>query len=174
MQVRLNFQLSKTFFVLAGSIIIFGLTSFLYLKQRDASPLPSRLQDKVSFKVAYPRHEKTSFNQDSFKYEDKQAALSFSTSYEGANIAFTEQPVPPALGSSTEAYYPALGIHPYAQFKTDLGTVALTKFWQSGSLKPFGQTAIMAVEDTLITARSDKELTNQQWKELFESLKITR
>jgi hypothetical protein len=65
-------------------------------------------------------------------------------------------------------------IHPYAQFKSNLGQVALTKFWQSGNLKPEGQSAVLASNGTFLIAHSERNLTNTQWKGLFESLKITR
>jgi hypothetical protein len=67
-----------------------------------------------------------------------------------------------------------LGIHPYAQFKSNLGQVALTKFWQSGNLKPVGQSAVLAGSGTFLIAHSEKNLANNQWKELFNSIKITK
>lgn len=95
-------------------------------------------------------------------------------SFAGTNLVVSQQPAPESLGLNDQPYYPAIGIHPYAQFKTSLGTVALTKFWQSATLTPTGQSAILASQGTMLVAHSENSLTNQQWKSLFDSLKITK
>jgi hypothetical protein len=57
-----------------------------------------------------------------------------------------------------------LGIHPYAQFKTKLGQVALTNSGNPEILKPVGQSAVLASGGTFLIAHSEKNLTNNQWK----------
>jgi hypothetical protein len=41
-------------------------------------------------------------------------------------------------------------------------------------LKPVGQSAVLASNNTFLIAHSEKNLTNAQWKDLFESLKTSK
>lgn len=136
------------------------------------NPLPSDIKRQVSYGVVYPG--KTSeIDAGSYAYRSDASSLTFKVNKFDTKIVFTEQPAPASLGGN-QPYYPALGVHPYAQFNTKLGPVALVKFWQSGSLKPIGQTGFLSANGTLLIAHSDKQLANDQWKQLFDSLKISK
>jgi hypothetical protein len=165
MHIKINFNISKKN-LLGGLLILFIIAGgvVFYLTQSNKSPLPMDLKDHVSFKVIYPASQQAQIDKNSFVYQSKQKVLTFNVNFADAKIAYNEQEAPEALGSETQAYYPALGIHPYAQFKSNLGQVALTKFWQSGNLKPVGQSAVLASGGTFLIAHSEKDLTNSQWK----------
>lgn len=168
-------KLVKIGALVVGAVVLSGAIGFgIYLIKGKRNPLPASIKARVNFQVAYPAVHQAPIDASTYQYQSDQHVLSFKANFAGANLVFSEQPAPKNLGSDTEAYYPALGIHPYAQFKTSLGLVALTKFWESGTLLPTGQSAILASHDTMILAHSDHDLTNQQWKSLFESLKITK
>lgn len=171
MQLNINIRITKQVLVIVTVILLAAAGSLLYLKSANSNPLPKTIKDRVNFKIIYPRNQVAPIKQNSYRYQ--QNVLSFQVRFAGADIAFSEQRAPESLGSGDQIYYPTLGIHPYAQFKTDQGPVALTKFWESGSLQPVGQAGVLAAKGTLLTAHSDKILTNQQWKDLFENLKVT-
>jgi uncharacterized protein YxeA len=175
MHLKINLHVQKK--ILAVIIVLLLCATvglFFYLKQSSKNPLPDDLKTHVSFKVIYPSSRKAQIDKNSFVYQAKQKVLTFNVLFEGNKVEYSEQEAPAELGSETQAYYPALGIHPYAQFKSNLGQIALTKFWQSGNLKPVGQSAVIASEGTFLIAHSEKNLTNNQWKDLFKSLKITK
>jgi hypothetical protein len=175
MHLKVSLHISKKIvFIALGILILAGTGTAFYIKQNSKTPLPSDIKQHVSFKVIYPSSSKAQIDQNSFVYQAKQKVLTFNVNFANTKVAYSEQAAPDALGSDTQAYYPALGIHPYAQFKTSLGQVALTKFWQSSTLKPEGQSAVLASKGTFVIAHSKKNLTNPQWKDLFESLKITK
>lgn len=177
MRLSLDIHLTKKHLTIiaAGAVILIGGILMVVRQVNDGpSPLPASIKDRVGFKAAYPPKHVASIDASTYKYQPDQKVLTFTSRFDGADITFSEQPAPPSLGSGTQVYYPALGIHPYAQFNTRLGPVALTKFWQSGSLKPAGQAAVLASDGTLIIAHSDQDLTNQQWQDLFDNLKITK
>jgi hypothetical protein len=171
MQLKLNLNLSKKAVVLTLLVIILvSAATALYLTKNNSNPIPTDIKNKADFKVIYP--SKTSqIDKSSYQYQDEQNTLTFNVIKDGDKII---QPAPDNLGSDSQPYYPALGIHPYAQFKTSLGQVALTKFWQSQTLKPAGQSAVLASGGTLLIANSQKNLSNAEWKNLFESLKIAK
>jgi hypothetical protein len=175
MRLKLSLHISKKTVILALAILVLaGSGIVFYVNQNKKTPLPSDLKDHVKFKAIYPMSKNSQVDTKSFVYQSKNKILSFDVHFASTKIVFTEQQAPESLGSDTQAYYPALGIHPYAQFKTSLGQVALTKFWQSGNLKPVGQSAVLASNNTFLIAHSEKNLTNAQWKDLFESLKTSK
>src|SRR4051794_2970517 len=175
MRPKVNFHLTKkTVLIVLVILVLAGAGTIFFITKSGKSPLPSDIKDNVSFKVIYPSSHSAQVDKNSFVYQAKQKVLTFNVIFAGSKVAYSEQVAPESLGSDTQAYYPALGIHPYAQFKSNLGQVALTKFWQSGNLKPEGQSAVLASNGTFLIAHSEKNLNNAQWKNLFESLKITK
>lgn len=174
MHLRVNLHIGKkTAVAILLALILIGVGAYFYLKQNDKNPLPQSIKNQLNYKVIYPSDTKK-IDASSYSYQKDNKTLSFNVKRENNNIVFTEQSAPDALGDNTQAYYPALGIHPYAQFKVGLGSVALTKFWQSKTLKPEGQSGVLASGGTFLVAHSEKNLTNTEWKDLFESLKITK
>jgi hypothetical protein len=175
MHLNIRFKIPKKIFLIFTLLLVLtasGIVAFLHFRSKN--PLPGDLKQHVSFGVIYPASHSAQVDKNSFVYQSKQKVLSFNVNFASAKIAYSEQEAPSSLGSDTQAYYPALGIHPYAQFKSNIGQVALTKFWQSGNLKPTGQSAVLASDNTFLIAHSEKSLTNAQWKELFTSVKIAK
>lgn len=174
--MRLNFSLniSKKFIVwVVLVLIVIGLVLLFFLNFTSKNPVPANIKNQVSYKIIYPS-KASQIDASSYQYQAGQKALSFSVNSEGNKVVFTEQPAPDAIGEGSNANYSAIGIHPYAQFQTKLGQVALTKFYESGTLKSAGQSALLASDGTLLIAHSSQNITNEQWKNLLDSLKISR
>ena len=154
-------------------VLIGGAGAIAYMFQGNANPLPASMKALVSYHVLYPA-ETAQILPKSYNYQADQKALTFTVKTPKTSVIFTQQPAPDTLGKGSQVYYPALGLHPYAQFQSKLGPVALVKFWQSGSLAPVGQAGILATDGTILVAHAEKNLTNAEWKGLFDSLKITK
>lgn len=174
MRLNINLKISKRAAIITATVLTLAATATIfYLSQWSHNPLPPEVKRQLGYRVLYP--SKTSrIDPASYDYQTDKKTLTFSVNMENQRVVFTEQPAPDNLGQDGQVYYPALGIHPYAQFKTKLGTVALTKFWQSGSLKPVGQSGILASNGTVLIAHSEESLTNAEWKDLFDSLVISK
>lgn len=154
--------------------LIVALAATFYIKGRAADPLPADISKQLSFRSIYPTSQAGKITGPGYTYLASQKTLSFTVSTAGTSVVFTEQPAPSSVGSGSQVYYQALGLHPYAQFVSKLGPVALVKFYHTGTLTPAGQSGILAADGTLLTAHSEKNLTNEQWKDLFNSLKISK
>jgi len=174
MQLSINLKLSKkAAATIVAVLVLIAAGIIFYLEQANRDPLPPNLKKQVTYKIAYPS-KISQIDTGSYQYQADKQVLNFNVATDDSTVVFTEQPAPSALGSDTQAYYPALGIHPYAQFQTKLGLVVLTRFWQAGNFKPVGQSAILATHGTFLIAHSEKNLTNAEWKDLFESLKLAK
>jgi hypothetical protein len=171
MQLSVRLHISKkAVLITLLALVLASAGTALYLLQDNTNPLPQSVKSQIGYKAIYPS-KVSQIDPNSYAYQADGKTLSFIVTTNNAHVTFTEQPAPNTLGSDGQPYYPALGLHPYAQFKTKLGPVALAKFWKAGSLKPVGESAILATGGTLLIAHSDKDLTNAQWKTLFDSLK---
>jgi hypothetical protein len=155
------------------ALILLGAGLLAYNQSSNKNPLPDNIKHQITYKVLYPTPKAGELS-SSYSYQAEQKTLSFLLKKFGSKISITEQPAPDSLGSGNQIYFQALGIHPYAQFVSKLGPVALTKFWESNTLDPKGQSGILVSKGTLLIAHPDKALTNDQWKQLFNSLKIAK
>jgi hypothetical protein len=165
-------HIKPVFLIIPAVLVMAVLGAFLVPKLTKSSPIPADIAKQVSYRVIYP--SKThQIAPASFDYEPDQKTLSFIVNHNHKNVVFTEQPAPDTLAANGQVYYPALGLHPYAQFQTNLGPVALAKFWKSGSLDPVGQSGVLATNGVLLVAHTDKNMTNTEWKDLFNSLQLS-
>ena len=153
---------------------IIALAAGVYLFKPNASPIPPAVKSQFSFKAIYPTAKAGKLDASGYTYSQADKTLSFNIVPSGNKIVFTEQSAPNSVSSGSQVYYPALGLHPYAQFQSKLGPVALAKFYVSGNLTPKGQSALLVAQGTLVIAHPDKNLTNARWKDLFDNLKISQ
>ncbi len=164
----------KVLSILAFAVaLVVGVSGYMVYAQQNNNPLPDDIKNQVGIKVIFPS-QVSKIDEHSYYYQKDQKTLGFKAESFGTDIVFVEQPAPANAGTGDQVYYPALGIHPYAQFQSKAGPVALAKFWLSKTLESNGQTAVLIKDGTLVTARPAKDLSNSQWKELFDSLKITK
>ena len=167
-QQRKKKNIIKFIFIFLASLAVV----LIYLSQITPNPLPEAIRNQVTFRVFYPVSRLVKVDSSSYQYDADRKILTFTADFGGHSMSFNEQLTPDALGSDSQPYYQAIGIHLNAQFKVSLGQVALTKFWQSGTLTPNGQSALLSAKGTLLTVHYAKTLSNQDWKTLFETLKI--
>lgn len=160
------------FYFIGGLVIVFILS--VILTSNTGNPLPESIKSQISYKPVYPSSKTGTLDQKGYQYRSGQQTLSFSVNSNKNQISFSEQPAPDNLGAGDQVYFPAIGLHPYAQFQSKLGPVALVRFFQSGNLKPTGQSAVLVSHGTLVIAHSDKNMSNEQWKDLINSLKIAK
>ena len=158
--------------ILIGLLFLAG--TLIYITNLTANPVPQSIRSQVSFKFIIPISALVKIDSSSYSYDSDNKILSFIGTYQNNNIVFNEQTAPDTLGTDSQPYYQALGIHAYAQFKVALGTVVLTRFWQAGTLIPNGQSGLLLAKGTLLSIHTDKTLSNEQWKTLFNTTKIAQ
>ena len=161
-----------TLFVLLAVFLLglgIGLFKVFYKSSPYVSPVPPTILTQVDFKVIYPK----SYDIDttSWKYIKDEETLSFTVEYGDNSIVFTEQAVPLAYIDDAAAYDRFIGsLKPYINFKVPLGNVSLVSFVTAGDYKPEGKSGILKSNGTLVIAKPQKDLTDKQWQNLFNSL----
>lgn len=173
MKLEVSFSFSRRLVLSSLAVLaLAGGAGGVWLSLRSpASPVPDGIEKQLAYKVIYPSDTKQ-IKPGSFSYVSQQHTLTFNVDSANDQIVFAEQPAPSNLGSNGQVYFQAIGLHPYAQFESTLGLVALARFYQTGSLDVAGESAVLASHGTLVIAHSSTQLGNDVWKNLFDSLKL--
>lgn len=132
-----------------------------------ASPIPKEIRQKVPFTLIYPKSNKLIvLDKSSIKYDEKLRQMSFMVRYAGCTITFAEQTTPDQFVDIPE-YLPKLleKMNSYSSFENTVGKVSLTRPTEVKS-----QVAVMNTKGTLLFARTDGDLSVDQWRSLFNSL----
>jgi hypothetical protein len=179
LEVRFNFSREMLLNCLAALLILGGsFTLWVSMRQpmankpaANSSPVPAQIREQMSYKAIYPA-DTSVIDGSSFAYQAQQQMLSFNAEVANNQVNFSEEPAPSSIGTGNQVYFQAIGLHPFAQFESELGPVALARFYDSKSLNPAGESAVLASHGTLVIAHSTTQLGNDTWKNLFNSLKL--
>lgn len=137
------------------------------------SPIPANINDQLNFSILYPKDESVlNVNKQSIAYRSADKILTFSGTANNTKVIVTEQK---ASGNSTKptvAYYQSLGLNPAVQIQTNKGLAILMNFKQPGSNTIINQGAVFAVSGTLMLAQADKNLSKENWKNIFDNLSV--
>lgn len=156
--------------LISWTLVILTVSLVIKLWPQGPSPVPQAIRSEVSFEIIYPNGY--SIDQKSWKYLSSTRTVQFIAKKDGYTVVFTEQPTPLAYQNDQGAYDRFIGsLRPSASFSVPLGTVSLSNFVTSGDFQVVGVTGILKVKGTLLLAHPDTQLTDDQWRSLFESLK---
>lgn len=133
--------------------------------------LPPAVARQVTYPVLMPSDETTTvINPESISFQADADLLSYTAVLEsGAKIFVNQQPTPESFVDIPQAYDKLIAsLQPYANFESINGKVSLTK------PKEFNgqQSAVMNAKGTLMFVRSEAELSDDQWRKVFNNLRI--
>ncbi len=148
-------------------LAVTGLFSFEAFSARNTFALP----ENVSFGVWHPVQGKTGYDlvQQSLEYDEKLQTLTFVLeASDGGKLTFSEQAVPESVPGQPDLFDVQLKSLPeVAKFESVNGQVSVTHPTASDKA-----TAIMRSKGTLVLVHSDKTMTTDKWRTLFNNLEI--
>jgi predicted N-acyltransferase len=154
--------------IVVVSIVVVGLKQL----HKD-SPIPPAVNQEANFVIFYPNeNSQTKINKASFKYDSHAKALSFIVTYNSKSLTFSEQPTPQGFVDIPQAYDKLIEeLNGYSSFDSYYGKVDLT---HPKELKG-QQSAAMNTKGTLTFVHpTNGDLSNDQWKQLFNNLDIVK
>jgi hypothetical protein len=152
----------------ALAVLIFAIIG---LQFANRPTIPSAVSSKVNFVMFYPQpSKKIIIDTKTFKYDTSLKQFSFIVNFQGHAITFAEQPTPEQF-SDIPQYFPTLldKMRSYATFENAIGQVALTR---PAEVK--NQVAVMNSKGTLTFAQTNGDMSADQWRELFNNLKLSQ
>ena len=107
-------------------------------------------------------------NRESATFGGQDNLLTFKASYGGKNLTFSEQPTPQSFNDIPGAYEKfASDLGKYDSFDSTLGHVDLVRIPKQNNL----QAAVMNTQGTLMFIKPEKDLSTNEWREIFRTLK---
>lgn len=162
---------AKPKFIL-GTLGLTVLVALLFLFWTGTpSPVPVNIKNQLNFAVIYPKGY--SVDSSSWNYQTSQKILAFIVKKDNYTVAFTEQMTPLAYQNDVAAYNRFIGsLRPSANFNVPLGTVSLANFVTTGDYQPTGPSGILNANGTMLIAHPSRDLSGEEWRNLFESLSV--
>ncbi len=148
------------------------VTLAVHFWPQPASPMPQYIRDQVKFTLIYPSGY--TISPTSWQYLSQDQAVEFTVHKDGRDVVFTEEATPLAYQDDAAAYNRFIGnLRPRANFNVPLGTVSIANFVTAGDYQVVGESGILNTHGTLLVAHPQaKQPTDDEWRALFESLKV--
>ena len=149
--------------VLAAAVAI----STVVLVKSNASALPKSIREQVTSTLIVPQGKAVTLDRASATYDSQLKVLVYRVNAYGAQVTISEQPTPDSFIDVPQVFDKiANGMQEYAKFDTDIGTVHLGRPTQIDHK----QTAIMNSKGTLLFASAERDLSQDQWRQLFANM----
>ena len=142
-----------------------------YVYNSRPSVIPSAIRRQANFAIFYPNPSKQIYIlPSSFKYDTSLSQVAFAARFANRSITFAEQSSPDSFAATPTFYANFITkLGGYATFSSIDGTVSLTEPAQVNA-----QTAVMNTKGTLLFAKSSNDMSENNWRLLFNSLSFTQ
>jgi|GEM_PF-2290238 hypothetical protein len=152
-------------------IICLGIIGYIIYLNRTPSPIPKDISSAVQFPIFYPEASKQIIvKKTSFKYDKSHGQVSFIVNFNSNNITFAEQGSPDSFSADPNFYTAFVQkLNGYATFSGVDGRVDLTLPSETHE-----QTAVMNAKGTLLFATTSSQISEANWKLLFNTLNNTQ
>lgn len=129
--------------------------------------LPSAVRRQVSFVVLYPNNRSTAkVDRNTIKYDSDKKILTYAAREGEAQLIVTNQSSPDTFTDIPQTYDKVLeGMHPYSSFDSLHGKVSLTH-----PATVSNQVAVTNTVGTLMFVRTNRDLSDDQWRQFFNNL----
>ncbi len=134
-------------------------------------PVPVEIKRAVTSTIMVPQVREVEVSRDSMIYDSKLKLLSFTVAAYGVKTVVSEQPTPESFIDIPQVYDKVVtNMNEYSKFDSDSGTVHLTR---PKDLKG-KQAAVMNAKGTLMFVKPDRDLSDEQWRKLFNGLEVVK
>lgn len=147
---------------IAGAVIVQGIVS--------SRVLPPEISRQITYGVYYPQGDVVSVDRSSIAFQADADLLTYKVALpEGGTLTVNQQPTPESFVDIPQAYDKLVTtLMPYASFDSLHGKVALTRPKELQG----DQSAVMNAKGTLMFVRSSDQLSEDQWRRIFNSFEI--
>lgn len=161
--------------LLIGVGIVGGLRLANHSKSSSTKPstIPISITQNLSFPIYVP-NTSSEWNIDGSgtSYDQQSGVLSLTlTQTNGAQIILTQQSTPQVFNDVPQQYPKLLAtMNQYSEIQTSFGTVGLTHPKELNG----NQTAISNKAGTLLFAKPNRDLPDDEWKAFFNDLRLLK
>jgi hypothetical protein len=153
-------------------VVVIILVAVLAAYLHDKPPvIPTAIQKQVNFVIFYPQpNNQITLEKSTIKYDKSIAQISYIVNFANQHITFSEQASPDSFAADPTFYSNFVQkLNGYATFDSLNGTVNLTLPTEIKT-----ETGVMNAKGTLVFVKSSGNLSENNWKLLFNSLSYTQ
>lgn len=163
----------KNIFITILLLAAAALAVIYYLQSHRSSIIPPEIDRQVSFVVFLPSSADYDVKIGSINFDSTEKVLGFEavSKQDGSQLTFSEQAAPDTF-TDIPQYYDKLveAMGQYRQIDTYNGRVTLTKPAELNGK----QTAVLNAKGTLMFVRPSRELSDDEWRKIFNNLEVLR
>lgn len=131
--------------------------------------LPKSIVSKANYVLLVPKSSLVKLDSKSVGYNSNLALLDYQVSYAGSQLIVSQQAAPSMFTDVPATYDKTLAsMNQYSHFDSLEGTVYLTKPQQLAGK----QAAVLLSKGTLMFVKPSSDLTDEQWRQFFNSLVV--
>lgn len=148
-----------------------GLLVIIVMLLGPKPPVPAEIKRAVTSTLLVPKARDVVVNRESMKYDSQLNLLTYSAIAYGVKTVVSQQPTPESFIDIPQVYDKVVAsMNEYKKFDSDSGTVHLTRPKDLGGK----QAAVMNTKGTLMFVKPERDLSEDQWRKLFNNLEIIK
>lgn len=161
----------KRLWLIVGSFVAIGLIVIGVMLVAPKPPVPLEIKRAVTSTLLVPKVREVAVERKSMKYDKKIKLLTYTTKAFGVTAVISQQPTPESFIDIPQVYDKVVsGMNEYSKFDSDSGTVHLTRPKELGGK----QAAVMNAKGTLMFVKPETDLSEDQWRKMFNNLEIIK
>lgn len=161
----------KRLWLIMMGVTAIGLLVIIVMLLGPKPPVPAEIKRAVTSTLLVPKARDVAVNRESMKYDSQLTLLTYSAIAYGVKTVVSQQPTPESFIDIPQVYDKVVAsMNEYKKFDTDSGTVHLTRPKDLGGK----QAAVMNTKGTLMFVKPERDLSEDQWRKLFNNLEIIK
>ena len=161
----------KRLWLITGCLTVIALAVVVGIEFRPKSVVPAAITRAITSTILVPKSNDVVVAGESIKYDTSLKLLSYAAIAYGVPTVVSEQPTPESFIDIPQVYDKVVAnMNEYSTFDSATGTVHLTRPKDLGGK----QAAVMNAKGTLMFVKPARDLSNDQWRRLFNNLEIVK
>lgn len=155
--------------IISGVAVISLVVVFVVDLGQPTSPISSKVKRQLTSTLLMPLDYSVKIDRASVNYDGVGKLLVYNVLTDGTKIVVSEQPTPDQFVDIPGVFDKLVAsMNEYKSFDVDVGTVHLTKPKSINGK----QAAVLNAKGTLLFAKSEAKLSDDQWRGFFNHLQV--
>lgn len=158
----------KRLWWIVGAVVVVGAIVIVAILLAPKYPFAPSIRSKVTSTVFVPTGRGVVIERETAKYDSGLKLLTYNIQTAGTKMVVSEQPTPESFIDIPQVYDKVItGLNEYSKFDSEQGTVHLTRPKELQGK----QSAVLNAKGTLMFIKPNRDLSLDQWRQLFSDLK---
>lgn len=168
---RHNRSIMITIGILLVSVLVVITVLLTVQVLKPKPPIPKSITSQANFIILVPISPAIVIDSKSAGYNSSLKLIDYNVTMQGVKTVVSEQPAPSVFTDVPATYEKTLAsMNQYSQFDSLEGAVYLTKPQQLAGK----QAAVLLSKGTLMFVKPSSDLTDDQWRQFFNSLVVNQ